>query len=75
MVQLCDRFPCKEDFDTKIVTVQSTSKIANNSNFVSTSIHCVVATARMKTNLLKYNISIQFEGTVQTYSSCSSNCC
>ena len=36
--------------------------IANNPNFGSTSIHRSAATARMKTNLLKGNISIQFEG-------------
>ena len=37
-------------------------KIATNPNFDSTSIHCSAATARMKTNLLKDNSSIQFEG-------------
>ena len=36
-------------------------KIANNPNFDSTSIHRSGATARMKTNMLKDNISIQFE--------------
>ena len=46
----------------KIFTVQSRLKIANNPNFVSTSSHCFAATARMKTNLLKDNMSIQFEG-------------
>ena len=46
----------------KCFTVQSWLKIANTPNFVSTSIHCSAATARMKTNLLKDNISIQFEG-------------
>ena len=46
----------------KKITVQSRLKIANNPNFVSTSIHCPAATARMKTNLLKENISIQFDG-------------
>ena len=46
----------------KIFTVQSRLKIANNPNFDSTSIHRSAATARMKTNLLKNNISIQFEG-------------
>ena len=44
------------------ITVQSGWQIANNPNFDSTSIHCSAATAKMKTNLLKDNISIQFEG-------------
>ena len=61
VVQLCDRFPCA-DFDFKKFTVQSRLKIANNPNFDSTSIHCSAATAKIKTNLLKDNISIQFEG-------------
>ena len=43
-------------------TVRSRKKIANNPNFGSTSIHCSAATAKMKTNLLKENISIQFKG-------------
>ena len=43
-------------------TVQSRLKIANNPNFDSTFIHRSAATARMKTILLKDNISIQFEG-------------
>ena len=46
----------------KKFTAQPRLKIANNPNFVSTSIHCSAATARMKTNLLEDNISIQFEG-------------
>ena len=63
VVQLCDRFPCADDFDFfEKITVQSMLKLAINPNFVSTSIHCLVATARMKTNLLKDSISIQFEG-------------
>ena len=48
------------DFDLEIFTVLSRSKIADNANFDSTSVHCSAATARMKTNLLKDNISIQF---------------
>ena len=36
--------------------------IANDPNLGSTSIHRSAATARMKTNFLKGNISIQFEG-------------
>ena len=55
-------FPCADDFDLKCFTVPSRLKIANNPNFVSASIYCSAATARMKTNLLKDNISIQFEG-------------
>ena len=39
----------------KFFTAQFRSKIANNPNFDSTSIHCSVGTARMKTNLLKNN--------------------
>ena len=46
----------------KLFTVKSRLKIANNPKFVSTSLHCSAATARMKTNMLKDNISIQFEG-------------
>ena len=46
----------------KFFTVQSRLKIANTPNFVSTSIHCSAATAKMRTNLLKDNVSIQFEG-------------
>ena len=42
-------------------TVKSRLKIANNPKFVSTSFHCSAATARMKTNMLKDNLSIQFE--------------
>ena len=45
----------------KIFSVQSRLKIANSPNFDSTSIHGSTATAKMKTNLLKDNISIQFE--------------
>ena len=51
-----------DDIDLKKFTVQSRLKIANNPNFVSTSFPCIAATARMKTNMLKDNISIQFEG-------------
>ena len=50
------------DCDLGNVAVQSGLKIANDPNFVSTSIRCFAATARMKTNLSKDNISIQFEG-------------
>ena len=46
----------------KFFTVQSRLKIANNPDFDSTSNHRASAIARMKTNLLKDNISIQFEG-------------
>ena len=46
----------------KFFTVQSRLKIANNPNFDSTSNRRAAAIARMKTNLLKDNISIQFEG-------------
>ena len=42
-------------------TVQSRLKIANDPNFDSIPIHCSAAPARMKTNLLKDNISLQFE--------------
>ena len=43
-------------------TVRSRLKIANNPNFDSTSNRRAAAIARMKTNLLKVNISLQFEG-------------
>ena len=43
-------------------TVQSRLKIANNPNFDSTSNRRAAPTARMKTNFLEDNISIQFEG-------------
>ena len=56
------RFPCADDFDLQILTVQTRLKIANDLNFDSTSIRSSGATARMKTNMLKDNISIQFEG-------------
>ena len=58
----CDKFPCADEFDLTNFTVQSKLKIANNPNFVSTSIHSFAATAKMKTNLLEDSISIQFEG-------------
>ena len=48
------------DFEL-LFTVQTRLKIANNPIFDSSSIHRSGATARMKTNLLKDNISIQFE--------------
>ena len=51
------KFLCAH-FDLNCLTVQSRLKIANNPNFDSTSIH----SSPMKTNLLKDNISIQFEG-------------
>ena len=62
MLPQTHKFHYADDFDLKILTVQSRLKIANNPNFVLTSIHCSAATARMKTNLLNDNISIQFEG-------------
>ena len=46
----------------KNLTVQSRLKIAKNLNFDSTSNHRAAATAGMKTNLLKDNISIKLEG-------------
>ena len=46
----------------KFLTVQSRLKIANNPKFDSTSNHRAAAIARMKTNLLKNDISIQFDG-------------
>ena len=46
---------------SKIVTVQSRLKIANNPNFDPTS-NRRPSSARVNTNLLKDNISIQFEG-------------
>ena len=49
----------------EIFTVQARLKIANKPNFDLTFIRCSAATARMKTNLLKDNVSIQFEG--ETY--------
>ena len=53
--------PTAVEFDKNFLTVQSRLKIANNSNFESTS-NRRAASAWMKTNLSKDNISIQFEG-------------
>ena len=47
---------------TEKITVQSRLQTANDPNFDSTSKHRAAAIGRMKTNLLKDNISIQFEG-------------
>ena len=61
-------FKCATGFDVlmissiKMFTVQSRLKIANNPNFDSTAIRCSAATARMKTNMLRDRMSIQFEG-------------
>ena len=58
-----------------LFTVQTRLKIANNPNFDSTSIHRSAATARMKTNLLKDNISIEFEVKLVGVLRVTFNCC
>ena len=58
----CNRFSYACIGLSTYFSVQSRLKIANNPNYDSTSHRCAAPGARMKTNLLKDNISIQFEG-------------